>query len=380
MSFYLQPFHITNWLSKQDELWCKVLNIKQLYHEAFSNQFLNTIPTFDLDAFKKNPNHQFVYDKLFIAQSQDIQSGLLKDITLSGDIKYPIFIKPRWGHVTSSSKNCYKIKNPKELLPYLSKPHMMWSEFINANEGMTDFILDNGKIVYQLTYEYSPTQNVFADDWKYISSSTKPPEKIVQWVTKHMPNYTGVLNVQYRDDIIIEVSLRLARRGTYIKSTENAFLMNNINSLVGNPYKFQWKTDPQQSTDFKPFYSFKCWTPFCLFYILPFKIMEFIIHITGGKRFFEYYFEPTGSKGSVFFQFQHHNFKHGLKVKELIENLMVVCQVFFLLIGYIAICLITYKKTYNYGCMLLGIALLLYSTTFLNSYHHYSNVLPLRKY
>ena len=39
-----------------------------------------------------------------------------------------------------------------------SKKNMIWSEFIDATEGMTDFILVNGEIVYQLTYVYSDKQ------------------------------------------------------------------------------------------------------------------------------------------------------------------------------------------------------------------------------
>ena len=371
----IQNITVTNWFKKNDEQWCKYLNIKQVYHEAFPLNFLNNISTFDLDAFKKNPNHQFVYDKLFVTQSQDIQSGLLTDIHKLDKIPYPIFIKPRWGHVTAASKNCYKIKQSKDLIPHLSKPQMMWSEFINANEGMTDFVLENGKIIYQLTYEYSPTQKVFADDWKYIDANNKPPDKIVQWVTKHLPNYTGPVNIQYRDDIIIEVSLRFARRGSYLKSTDNGFLIENINSLLGNPYQFQWRNDPQQTTNFKSFYSFKCWSPYKLFYILPNKIMEYIVQKTGGKPFFEYYFEPTGNNGTVFFQFQHVNYQHGLLVKDFIEILMIACQFLFILFVFISIYLITDKKTETTGYCLLTIVFLLYLTTFLNSYHHYSKIL-----
>lgn len=372
--------NIHEWLSNKDEQWCKFLNIKQLYDEAFSNKFLKNIPMFDLDAFNKNPKHHFVYDKLFVSQSQDINSGSLNELSISNDFTYPIFIKPRWGHVTSSSKNCYKINNLNELIPHLSKPHMMWSEFINANEGMTDYVLDNGKIIYQLTYEYSPTQNVFADDWKYIDPKNKPPEKINQWVIKHLPDYTGMVNLQYRDDIIIEVSLRMARRGTYIKSTENKHLIDNINSLIAHPYRYTWNISPEKNTDFTPFYSFKCWSPYTIFYILPNKVMEFIIQKTGGKSFYEYYFEPTGNKGTVFFQFQHEDFKHGLKVKYFIERLMLSCQLFFIVFLFISIYLITDKTGYGYGYILLFIIIILYSTTFLNSYHHYSKILPIKKY
>ena len=85
------------------------------------------------------------------------------------NLTFPIFIKPRWGHKTSTSKNCVKIKNENELQNYKNYKNMMWSEYIPSNEGMTDYVLHNGKIVYQLTYKYSDKQKGFTDVWKYIS-------------------------------------------------------------------------------------------------------------------------------------------------------------------------------------------------------------------
>ena len=117
----------------------------------------------------------------------------------------PIFIKPRWGHETASSKNCFKIKEWSEIENYRDKPDMMWSEFIDAKEQMTDYILLNGKIVYQITYVYSDSQNEFIDDWKYISPDNTPIPIITDWVNRHLPDFTGAVNVQYRDDKIIEV-------------------------------------------------------------------------------------------------------------------------------------------------------------------------------
>ena len=102
---------------------------------------------------------------------------------------FPVFIKPRWGHKTSTSKNCIKINNPNELEKYKNYKNMMWSSFINENEGMTDYIVHNGKIVYQLTYIYSSEQKGFTDVWKYISPENKPPSRVTEWVNKYFINY-----------------------------------------------------------------------------------------------------------------------------------------------------------------------------------------------
>ena len=149
-------------------------------------------------------------------------------INIEKVVNYPIFIKPRWGHLGAGSKNCYKVKNKKEFLKYKKLKNMMWSEYLDYGEGMTDFIILNGNILYQITYKYSDNQVCsIADDWKFISSENKCPESIKNWVNKYLVGYTGACNVQYRGEKIIEVGLRLARGGAYITSTKNIKLITN---------------------------------------------------------------------------------------------------------------------------------------------------------
>ena len=84
----------------------------------------------------------------------------------------------------------------------------MWSSFVDATEGMTDYVLKEGEIVHQITYNYSEKQNGFSDDWKYISKENTPPDYVTEWVNKNIKGFNGVVNVQYRGPSIIEVGLR----------------------------------------------------------------------------------------------------------------------------------------------------------------------------
>ena len=65
--------------------------------------------------------------------------------------------------------------------------------------------------------------------------------------------------------------------------------------------------------------------------------MELITQCTGCKKFYEYYFEPTGKNGTIFFQFQHHNFNLGMKIKQFIEMLTLLCNMFFIIMFFICI-------------------------------------------
>ena len=206
---------------KYEVPWCRTMGFFNPYIDPFETFISKEIPDFDYQAFKKYTEHNFVYDKLWIAKSQDLACGRMENVDIESRINYPIFIKPRWGHKTSSSRNCFKIESFNELEKYRSKSDMIWSEYIDGTERMTDFILIQGRVVYEITYKYSKDQHGYIDEWKYISQKNTCPKMVYDWVEKHMRGYTGALNVQYRGYRIIEVGLRLARGGSYIQSTQN---------------------------------------------------------------------------------------------------------------------------------------------------------------
>lgn len=347
---------------QHDDAWCKALCIFNPYLDPYDIHFTADLPMYDSGAYNKYPKHNFVYDKLFIAKTQNIQCGVLEHIGKRTDVKYPIFIKPRWGHKSASSKNCFKIKKFDDLLPHLEKEDMIWTEFIDARETMTDFLVVNGKIMYQMTSVYSDKQNGFIDDWKYISPKNKPPKNIVDWVNEHMKNYTGVCNVQYRGDIIIEVSLRLSRGGCYMKSADNTNIIKQINSIIDEG-KWDYSLT---NLSYQPFYSYKCYTKTFLFYLLPQHVIDLIMRTNGCKSFYEYFFEPSGKSGMVFFQFLHNDFKKGMRVKSMIENITYFAQIFFLLCILFLVIIFRYYPKYKNKYILLYIIIILYIFRFVN--------------
>ena len=345
-----------------DDAWCNALGIFNPYLDPYKVHFTKDLPMYDIAAYNKYPKHRFVYDKLFIAQTQKIQCGLLSQLSKRTDVKYPILIKPRWGHKSASSKNCFKIKEFDEVINHLDKEDMMWTEFIDARETMTDFLMVGGKIMYQMTSVYSEKQNGFIDDWKFIGESNKPPKSIVKWVDEHMKNYTGVCNVQYRGEVIIEVSLRLSRGGCYIKSSDNVNLVKQVNSIIDDGIRDYTLTN----MSYKPFYSFKCYTKLFLVYLLPQHVLDAIMKWGGCKSFYEYFFEPSGSSGMVFFQFLHNDFADGMRVKKLIEGLTNIMQI--LLVGILCaiLVLMRYYPKYEYTRWLSGLLILVFITRFIN--------------
>jgi hypothetical protein len=378
--------YIINKILQCEESWCKIMGYFNPYIDPFKYHLTSNMPVFDGKAYEKYPDYKFVYDKLWIIKSQGLMGGKLEDIrgkeeqlfksqtrtgtengtgqsplyTGVGGVS-PLFIKPRWGHLSACSKNCFKVNNATELKKYSHYEHMIWSEFIDAKEGMTDYVMFNGKIVHQITYIYSEKQNGFTDDWKYISPESKPPATITEWVNRHMTNYTGIVNVQYRDAKIIEVGLRLARAGAYILSTENGDLIKNVNSIFD---KQSWDYSLQNKLQFKPFYVFKCYTTLPIVYLFPQKVLDYLIKSQTRYPFYEYYFEPAGKEGMVFLQFNDDDFNRGIQTKEKIQGWFNSLQIiaYLLILSLIVVLFFQFKGKY----IVIACIVLLLLTRFLN--------------
>ena len=239
----------------------------------------------------------------------------------------------------------------------------MWSQFIDDTEGMTDFFIHKGTIVYQMTMKYSDTQHgVIADDWKYISPENKPPENIITWVQANMNGYTGVCNVQYRGTKIIEVGLRFSRGGAYLLTTKNHELIKAVNDLCENE---TWDYSNTKDFSFVPFYSFKCYTDSPIVYLYPQYLLDFIMKYNGCLDFYEWYFEPSGKTGMVFLQYLHEDYDKGMTLKNNIEIVFTITQyvVFLLILSSI----ISLAFNYKYKNQILIALLFVVISRFLNA-------------
>tara|TARA_Y100000992_G_scaffold298558_1_gene263922 strand:+ start:577 stop:1698 length:1122 start_codon:yes stop_codon:yes gene_type:complete len=353
--------NIYKYLVKYDEKWCNIMGFFNPYTDPFDVMFSKKIPMFDRQAFNMYPKYNFVYDKLWVCQSQNINCGTIESIDKFTEINYPIFIKPRWGHLSSSSKNCFKINSYNELKKYKKLKQMMWSEYIQGQEYMTDYLMVDGKIIYEISYSYSEKQTGYIEVWKYISPKNKSINTVTKWVTKNMSGYTGIVNVQCRNDSIIEVGLRMARGGAYIQSTDNDNIIKLINSVYNEDYN---NIMNKKKLNFKPYYAFKSYTQFPFFYIFPQYIIDFLTYSFDCKDFYEYYFEPNGNKGMVFFQFLHDNYDKGKRFNTFITSLLILMQIILIIIFFYIIYSFFIKNKINYIAIFLFI--IIYLTQYLN--------------
>jgi len=313
------------WLTilKKDPWWCKTMGYRNPYLDNYNHHLTARLVTTDPSAYRAYPALRHVYDKLWIAKTQGVLAGPLEDVRENADkMPYPIFIKPRYGHLSMCSRNCHRIDGPKQLLSFTDYPHMMWSEYIDATEGMTDFILLDGKIVDQLTYVYSDEQRGNVEIWKFISSKTPAPPSIRAWVIENIGNHTGFVNVQYRGAKIIEVGLRPARGGGYLIIGDNPGISSNIRNLL---HEASW--DHQVDTSVRPFYSFKCFTSMPILTIWPEVMYDWVCSFVPGMLLHEYYIEPVNGKGTVFAHIAHRDKEAGDSARRIIDALFCATQV-----------------------------------------------------
>lgn len=355
---------IVDTLLRHEDAWCKAMGYFNPYLDPFKNHLRGDVPVYDSACYDKYPKHQFVYDKLWVAQSQGLEAGMVGDLLRDGQSpSYPIFVKPRWGHKTSGSKHCRKVPSAADL-PSASasdRDELMWSALLPGREGMTDFVMIDGRVAYQMAHTCSDEQHGFADAWKYTSPRNRAPAGVRAWVGQHLRGFTGIVNAQYRDDVIFEVGLRPARTGAYFAATDNEALLRNVSTALAYG---EWDFEDSGSMDYKPFYSFKCHTLAPIVYLWPQHLLDAVMRLVATRPFYEYYPEPTGSTGMVFLQFMHDELEQGKQTSTLLERLFSYTQWFFL--GLAALLVAALALDWRHKWRFLAAAACLYATQLLN--------------
>ena len=75
--------------------------------------------------------------------------------------------------------------------------------------------------------------------------------------------------------------------------------------------------------------------------------------------FYEYYFEPTGKRSIIFFQFLHEDFEKGMKTKKQLELYMYILSLCIMALIGISIILFLMNKNYEYALYIVFLFFLL---------------------
>lgn len=161
------------------------------------------IPTSDEMAWTTNKHYSWVYNKLAISQSQGIPCGP----TGTAPTEYPIIIKPIV-NLSGGGVGAFVCHNAEQYDNVRPIAGYFWSRYHMGEHYSIDLILLNGEIKLDVTFIGEKLQLGLFDYWYLAKTPLNTLHILQEWVYKHLPGYTGCLNLEVIDNVIIEAHLR----------------------------------------------------------------------------------------------------------------------------------------------------------------------------
>lgn len=163
------------------------------------------IPTDDQLAYQLYPKQRWIYNKLFICETQGLENA-------PHDIMppmFPVFSKPIY-NLRGMGKGGKIIESPEQFKAEVQPGHM-WMPLLSGEHVSTDAALIDGEPVWwRHTIGKAAGEGTF-DYWAILSESKPQIENYCgNWLRTHLRGYTGCVNFETIAGKIIEVHLRFA--------------------------------------------------------------------------------------------------------------------------------------------------------------------------
>lgn len=163
------------------------------------------VPTEDGDAWLWYPRHKWVYNKLAIAESQDLPCG-------PHGIEppaFPIFSKPIY-NMRGMGAGSRVIRTLKEY-KHAQKPGHMWMPLLTGEHVSSDVAVVDGEPRWWRHTIGSPLDGGMFDHWTVLAEDRSQIEADCgAWIARNLAGYTGMLNLETIGARIIEAHLRFA--------------------------------------------------------------------------------------------------------------------------------------------------------------------------
>jgi hypothetical protein len=163
------------------------------------------IPTDDEDAYRWNPRHRGVYNKLFVAESQGIECaphGI-------EPTHYPVFSKPII-NIEGMGVGSRALRDHAEYRRHYH-PGNLWMTLLTGQHVSSDFaVIDGGVRWARHSIGLAGPGGTF-DYWSIVAGRLQELEEYcAAWILEHLRGYTGMVNLETIGGKIIEVHLRFA--------------------------------------------------------------------------------------------------------------------------------------------------------------------------
>ena len=163
------------------------------------------IPTDDVDAYKFNPRHRWIYDKLRVAQSQGLECGLYG----APPPRYPVFCKPVTNLKGMGVGSC--VLQDERGYQENCKPGDFWMRLLSGEHVSSDWAIVRGTPAWCRHTLGHPGMAGTFDYWVIQARARPSLERYCRdWIRAHLCDYTGMLNIETIGGRIIEAHLRFS--------------------------------------------------------------------------------------------------------------------------------------------------------------------------
>lgn len=163
------------------------------------------IPIDDIDCWEWYPEYRYIYDKLHVARSQGVASGLADDMPGA----FPVFAKPRI-NLKGMGLGSRVIGDVETFRAHMT-PGMMWMENFTGPHVSTDCAVVKGEVRWIRHAEGIPSSEGMFRYWT-IHGMEDPAlgQYLADWIARELPRYTGMINIETIGGRIIEAQIRFA--------------------------------------------------------------------------------------------------------------------------------------------------------------------------
>jgi len=162
------------------------------------------IPTEDSDAWTWNPRHRWVYDRIAIALSQGLAAG--PHGTLPP--RFPVFSKPIV-NLKGMGLGTRAITSLDDYERHCTAGHM-WMTLLTGRHVSSDTAVVSGAVRWWRHSTGRPAGGGMFDYWTVHKNVDPALEAALGgWIAAHLPDYTGMVNLETVGGSIIEVHLRM---------------------------------------------------------------------------------------------------------------------------------------------------------------------------
>ena len=163
------------------------------------------IPTEDADAWRWNPLHRWVYDKLSVVLSQGLEAaphGVPPP-------RFPVFSKPIV-NLKGMGVGSRVLQSHAEYETHYAPGHF-WMPLLDGRHVSSDVAVVDGEPCWWRHVTGTPAGEGTFDYWTVHAEPDEDIEdRCGRWVRSHLAGYTGMLNLETIGGVIIEVHLRFA--------------------------------------------------------------------------------------------------------------------------------------------------------------------------